>query len=153
MNEIVVDASVAIKWVVEEPEADKALALWSMGSLIAPDLIYAECANILWKKAQRGEHTKEESLFGARLMVRADLETFPSDSLMEAAVELAIDLDHPAYDCLYLALALERDCQFVTADKRLLNKLGQSKDKRLAALALPLAHAPDVLAHDDRPKA
>jgi predicted nucleic acid-binding protein len=45
--------------------------------------------------------------------------------LFEAATQISIDLDHPAYDCVYLALAIENKCHFVTADERLLRKIYQ----------------------------
>jgi predicted nucleic acid-binding protein len=46
---------------------------------------------------------------------------------MESATRLAIQLDHPAYDCLYLALAVENGCRFVTADERLVHKIRRDK--------------------------
>ncbi len=127
--------------------------MWVLANarLIAPDLLIAECANILWKKVARGQLDNETAVFAASGIMKTDIELVPMRQNMAKAVKLAIELDHPAYDCIYLALALERDCPFVTADMRLINKLGQSKDKRLAALALPLANAPDVLSNDDRP--
>jgi predicted nucleic acid-binding protein len=36
---------------------------------------------------------------------------------------IASQLDHPVYDCFYLALAEARDALLVTADRRLLRKL------------------------------
>jgi predicted nucleic acid-binding protein len=45
----------------------------------------------------------------------------------KAHLVTAIELDHPAYDCLYLALAVENDCRFVTADERLVNKIRRDK--------------------------
>ncbi len=62
MNTLVIDASIAIKWVVEEDGTDLALALRQKARLMAPDLIVAECANILWKKVQRKELSKDEAL-------------------------------------------------------------------------------------------
>lgn len=44
--------------------------------------------------------------------------------LLEPATEIAIEIEHPAYDCLYVALAVMRDCWFVTADHHFLRKLG-----------------------------
>ena len=55
MNTYVVDASVVIKWVVEEDGTPEALDLRQKGRLIAPELLVAECANILWKKVERDE--------------------------------------------------------------------------------------------------
>ena len=144
MKAYVIDASIAIKWVVEETGTEEALSLRHQASLIAPDLLVAECANILWKKVQRGELSREEANLAARLLQGADIELVPTRSLLEAATSAAIELDHPAYDCLYLALAAARGCSFVTADERLLRKVGQNphsswRDKvmSLAAAATP----------------
>lgn len=126
MKAYVIDASIAIKWVVEESGTEEALNLRRETSLMAPDLLIAECANILWKKVQRGELSKDEASLAARLLQGADIELVPTRSLLEAATLAAIELDHPAYDCLYLALAAARGCSFVTADERLLRKLNQS---------------------------
>ena len=68
MNTLVVDASIALKWVVEEDTTSEALALRQKAKLIAPELLVAECANILWKKIQRRELLKEEALLAARLL-------------------------------------------------------------------------------------
>lgn len=121
----VVDASVAIKWVVEEPGTAEALALRAH-RLIAPDLLVAECANILWKKTLRRELDQAEALLAAQLLERADIELVPMRSLLRASAELAIQLSHPAYDCVYLALAGARSAPFVTADVVLVNKVKQT---------------------------
>jgi len=127
LNTLVIDASIAIKWVVEEDGTDLALALRQKARLMAPDLMVAECANILWKKVQRKELSNDEALIAARLLQSAEIELVPSRALMESATRLAIELDHPAYDCIYLALAVEIGCRFVTADERLVHKLQQNK--------------------------
>ncbi len=127
MNTLVIDASIAIKWVVEEDGTDWSLALRQKARLMAPDLIVAECANILWKKAQRKELRKDEALIAARLLQNAEIELIPCRALLESATRLAIELDHPAYDCLYLALAVENGCRFITADERLVNKIRRDK--------------------------
>jgi predicted nucleic acid-binding protein len=127
LNTLVIDASIVIKWVVEEDGTDLALALRQKTRLMAPDLIVAECANILWKKVQRKELSKDEALIAARLLQSAEIELVPTRALMESATRLAIELDHPAYDCLYLALAVESGCRFVSADERLVNKIRRNK--------------------------
>ena len=73
MTDLVIDASVAIKWVIEEPGTREALSL-RRHRLFAPDLLVAECANILWKKTRRNELTLQEALLAARLLQRADIE-------------------------------------------------------------------------------
>lgn len=123
---LVIDASVAVKWVVEEPGTSEALALRRKARLIAPELLIAECANILWKKARRKELTAEEARIAARLLQAAEFELLPTRALLEKATRLAMDLDHPASDCLYLALAVDQNCPLVTADERLLQRLSQA---------------------------
>jgi predicted nucleic acid-binding protein len=138
---LVIDAGIAVKWVVEEQGTPEALAVRQRAKLIAPELLVAECANILWKKVQRGELLKEEALLAARLLQGAEIELLPTRSSLEAATRLAIELGHPAYDCLYLALAIEHDCRFVTADERFLRKLGQVRRRALRGKAMSLAEA------------
>lgn len=122
MSTFVIDASVAIKWVIDEPGTTEALSL-RRHRLLAPDLLVAECANILWKKVRRKELSEDEALLAARLLARADVEFEPMRALLEPATRLAIALDHPAYDCAYLALAEARGCDFVTADAALRRKV------------------------------
>ena len=143
MRPFVLDASVAIKWVVEEEGTTEALALRRQARLQAPELLVAECANILWKKARKGELTVEQAMLGARLLQAADVELFPTRSLLAPALGLAIDLDHPAYDCLYLALAVATAGVFVTADKTLVRKVLHSSRRDLAAR---VAHLSDAVA-------
>ena len=81
MNTLVIDASIAIKWVVEEDRTSEALVLRQKAKLIAPDLLVAECANIFWKKVQRGELLKAEALFAARLLQGAEIELLPTRGL------------------------------------------------------------------------
>lgn len=141
MITLVIDASVAVKWVVEEEGTQAALALRGQTKLIAPELLVAECANILWKKIQRNELSQDEGFLAAKLLQGADVELLPMRSLLHVATRMAVDLNHPAYDCVYLALATEYDCQFATADERLLRKLGQSQWPTLRSRAISLAEA------------
>ena len=138
MRSFVADASVAIKWVVEERGTHEALALLRAGKIIAPDLLMAECSNVLWKKVERKELSAREALFAARLLQNAQIELLPTRSLTEEATRLAIELRHPAYDCMYLALAIENRCAFVTADSRLLAKTSQARRVILRDTAIPL---------------
>jgi predicted nucleic acid-binding protein len=127
VNALVIDASIAVKWVVEEEGTAAALSLRKRARLIAPDLLISECANILWKKVRRRELSKDEAILAARLLQAADIELAPTRPLLEAAALIAIDLDHPAHDCVYVALAAANDCRFVTADQRLLRKVAQAR--------------------------
>jgi predicted nucleic acid-binding protein len=134
----VVDASVAAKWVIEEPGTPQALALLAAHNPIAPELILAECANILWKKVRRGELSSVEARFAAMMIEGSDLQLREMAPFWISAVELAAEIDHPAYDCLYLALAFREELQFVTADEKLVRKLLQSSDPKIRNVAIPL---------------
>jgi predicted nucleic acid-binding protein len=127
VNALVIDASIAVKWVVDEDGTPEALALRKRGKLLAPELLVSECANILWKKVRLNELTRDEALIAARLLQASDIELLPTRSLLAAAVQIAIGLDHPAYDCVYIALAIAHDCPFVSADQRLLRKLDEAR--------------------------
>ena len=144
MSVLVIDASIAVKWVVEEDGTPEALAIRQKARLIAPDLLIAECANILWKKVQRRELVKQEALIAARLLQGADIELLPMRSLCETATRISIEVNHPAYDCLYLALAVEKQCRFVTADDRFLKKLAPHQQSKLRSSAISLIEAAEI---------
>ena len=100
MSDLVIDASVAVKWVIEEEGTKEALALRGL-ALTAPDLLIAECADILWKKVRRSELSEREAAFAAGLLARADIDLVAMRPYLETAVRIAFALDHLAYDCLH----------------------------------------------------
>lgn len=132
MNWVVVDASVAIKWVFSEELSQQALAIRDRYRLVAPDLIVAEWSNILWKKVRRGEFNSEEASLAAAALHYAGLDLVASAGLSAGALRLAIELDHPAYDCFYLELCRARGASMVTADTRLARKVAAA-----GSLSLP----------------
>jgi predicted nucleic acid-binding protein len=114
---IVIDASVALKWVFAEPGSDAALALRQQ-ELIAPSLWLAEAANALWRHMRLGEISAEEALARMAALANAPVASIAFEPLLERALELATKLLHPVYDCLYLAFALHYDTFVVTDDRR-----------------------------------
>lgn len=138
MTRFVIDASVAIKWVVEEAGTEQALTL-RRHTLAAPDLIVAECADILWKKVRLGQMTAREADLAARLLTRADIELHPMRTLMADALGHALALDHPAYDGVYLSLALSTGDRFVSADERFVRKVREHGDEAVRDAVLLLA--------------
>ena len=119
---LVIDASVAVKWIVNEPLSDAASKLLDQGySLIAPDLMYLEAANALWAMSRRGDISHADLAQAVDTLLLAPVE-IPSASrdLLPAAARLAADLAHPIYDCCYLALGMRERARVVTADERFL---------------------------------
>ena len=114
----VVDASVAAKWLAPEPDSPLAEALLN-DELVVPDLLFAEVGNILWKKQLRGEMNAAATQIGARWLLQVPVQVHDSAGLLADALALALQLQHPAYDCFYLALARRVDVPLVTADRRL----------------------------------
>ena len=121
----VVDASVAVRWLVEEEHSDRAADLLNGGStFVAPALVFAEVANALWAMHRRGDIEADE-LAEAVGVLRAAPISLPVSMLQltAAAARLADDLDHPVYDCFYLALAVQTQYPVVTADIRFYRKV------------------------------
>ena len=135
-----VDASVAVKWVVNESGSDRARLL-SQTRLEAPDLLPIECTNILWKKVRIRDLTREEASSRLPLLLRAPVSLSESRPLLDSALGLSLDLHHPVYDCVYIALALGRDIPLVTADEGLVAAV--RKSPRVAARVIRLADWPD----------
>lgn len=109
--------------------------------MIAPELLVSEFANILWKKVRKNELSSGEALFAVRLIQVAEIELVPTARVVEAAMRIAITLDHAVYDCVYLATALDRKCQFVTADKTFVRKLETSAEGQIRDVAVLLREA------------
>ena len=114
---IVIDASVALKWVLDEPETEAALALRNE-QLIAPELWLAEAANALWRHVKLGEITAEQALARVSELVNAPVASLPIEPHVLRALNLATEIGHPVYDCVYLALALYHDTHVITDDRR-----------------------------------
>ncbi|MBZ5623698.1 MAG: type II toxin-antitoxin system VapC family toxin [Acidobacteriia bacterium] len=114
----VVDASVSVKWVVRETGSDLARSL-SSARLEAPDLLLVECANILWKKVRIGDLTRLDARGCLGVLLQAPVNLTAGRELLASAMDLSFELQHPIYDCLYLALAVRREIPLVTADERL----------------------------------
>jgi predicted nucleic acid-binding protein len=121
---LVVDSSVAVKWVVEEDGRDDARALlFGDGGLLAPEFVTVEAADVLSIKVQRGQMEPAQALGGIATIRSAFSRLLPDADLADEALRISLELRHPVYDCLYLACASRTDAEFVTADKKLINKL------------------------------
>jgi len=117
---VVVDASVAIKWFLPELHDDAALRLLrAEHRLVAPDLLFPEVGNVLWKRVRRREATASEAGAVLDALVAVPLEVHASQPMMPVAFEIACATGRTVDDSLYLALAVLRECPMVTADRKL----------------------------------
>ena len=131
MTVLVLDASVALKWVI--PAANETLIAESVQLLkrytdgevdfIVPDIFWAEIANVLWKGARQHQWPQATAEAAASAIRDRALTTVSSRSLLADALKIAFAHDRSVYDCLYVALAIQSKTQMVTADERLANAL------------------------------
>lgn len=116
----IVDASVALKWTLDEDGSAQARTLIAQPGLQAPDFLILECANVLALKVRAGKldgFAARYALQAIETKARVDLR--PSRPYMDDAHLLAQELGRSAYDCLYLAAAIQASGQMVTADEKL----------------------------------
>jgi predicted nucleic acid-binding protein len=130
---VIVDSSVATKLVVDEPGSDRARALFLSDECWAPNLIIAEVGNALWKKRRMNLVTVEQAMTALEALPPR-LVLFDTAVLAPRAVQIAVELDHPIYDCFYLALAERERVPLVCADDRLMRKVKALKGIEIRAL-------------------
>ena len=118
MSVFILDASVATRMFLAVPERLQALAAARAHDFIAPRLILTETANALWKYVRRGDITLAQAQDAIRYLDR-QLSIIDDFRLIILAQRLAAELDHPVYDCIYLATAQSYQYSLLTADKRL----------------------------------
>jgi predicted nucleic acid-binding protein len=117
---IVVDASIAFLWFANEPDRWGAARLLEIESaLLSPDLMVAEATNAWWKKLRRREMDLADVEQAVTNLLALGIEWTSSAQLARPAARLAVELGHPVYDCLYLALAASHSAPLATADERL----------------------------------
>jgi len=120
---VVIDASIAIKWVLSEPGTPHALSLLRAfeggdTDLLAPGLLLTEAGSALSKRARRRELTAAQAHEAFRLL-EARRPLLADDSLYwRSALDLSVRHQMSFWDCMYLALAIEHRCDLVTADAR-----------------------------------
>jgi predicted nucleic acid-binding protein len=131
MSRYVIDAGVAVKWFIPEPDSDKARRLldsYNQGSddLIAPDLFVSESANVFWKRAARGDITAQDANDNLSDLLALNIPLTASSLLVLKALTSARTHHRSVYDCLYLALSLDQGCDFISADERVYNAIGSA---------------------------
>lgn len=128
MKPIIVDASVAIKWFVPEVHAKAAVrVLDEKFKLLAPDLIFAEFGNILWKKCRLKELTLPIAKAILDDFKRVPLVLRTNENLLNEAWQIATQYNCTVYDSLYVAMAKIEQGILITADKALYQNLKTSE--------------------------
>jgi predicted nucleic acid-binding protein len=116
---IVVDSSVAVQWVVPEDNSAISDTVLLHDELVAPELLLIEAANVFRKKLTDGSIELEQARRGLTFISRQVDILSSTPSLVAEALELAAEIQHPVYDCLYLVLARRKDAKLATHDDQL----------------------------------
>jgi predicted nucleic acid-binding protein len=122
----VVDASGALKWFVGETGSDLAERIAAQHELIAPELIVAEVHDGRWRVERAGRLSAQDVVEVTASFPGYFDRLFALTPLAPLAARIARAIDHPVYDCFYIALAEIDGSQMVTADRRLLERLAGS---------------------------
>jgi len=127
---LVVDASVMVRLLLEEPGTEAADAdifhdpRWI--ALIAPSILVSETAAAITKKFRRKEIRRESAMEAFRdwqtILGDRVFTIFPASDFVDAAFELSLRLHHPLHDCIYLALAQAQEAAIATCDSVLARK-------------------------------
>jgi predicted nucleic acid-binding protein len=138
----VLDSSVGFKWVVAEALTDKARKLrdeyrQGLHEPIAPDVFLVEVAHSLTRAERQGRISPPEASIHLAEVLLTSPQLHPYIPLLSQAVVISSQARVGVYDCLYVALAQQEGCQFVTADDRLIRALQPSYPFIIALSSLP----------------
>jgi len=125
---LVLDSSVIAKWFFPEDDAQKAIKIKEKFtdnsiSVAVPLLLYYEINNILKTAVKAFRIDKNEAIKVYKAFLNLHFVAYSSELLMEKTLENALKFDISSYDASYTALAEYLQIPFVTADKKLLNKI------------------------------
>lgn len=115
----VCDSSLLFKLIVAEPDSAHANSFVRAVRVIVPDFVFLEIGNALWTRIRRRELDFRQAKRLVDELRDLGFETLQSGPFVDRALEIASSIDHPIYDCLYLAIAESLTTPFVTADRRL----------------------------------
>jgi predicted nucleic acid-binding protein len=137
---VVVDASIALKWVVSEPDSDAAAELLDRSvadavTLVAPEHLVGELGNGLRKRVAQGILAADDALAAFESVAELGLELVAGSERWWRALSAAMDWRVTTYDALYVLVALDLDAELVTADQRLTDA-GRAKSLPIRSLAV-----------------
>ena len=135
---MIIDASVAFKWIAREEDSELALRLLDGRHLVAPILMIHEVGNAIWKMAQREQIDSSVSFSEDLARLPLLVELVDESQHAPRALEIGREFNHAVYDCAYLAMAESRSDRIVSADATLMTKLSGT---RYASMLVSLEEA------------
>ncbi len=120
----VIDTSVLIKGFVREKDSLRAKTLMTQllsqdpPVLHIPETCLAECANVLWKQVRFHGTSVTDAKLALHNLINLNLTVYPSNLLLQRALEIALEHTLAVYDALYLALAQQMNLPLITVDAR-----------------------------------
>jgi predicted nucleic acid-binding protein len=115
---LIVDASVAVKWLLNEEGSEDARKAVQGHDLAAPAFLQLEVFHVVWRRNRRGEVTNAQLRDALPALTRIIANFEPDESLVAKAADIAVAHALAIYDCLYLALALQHEVPLITADQK-----------------------------------
>ena len=134
----IVDSSVAAKWWLREPDRDSAYAMQGM-RLEAPDLLHLEVMNALRHNSRAGLFAASAVQPALAQLAALNIRLHPFRNFLRAALDLALRLDHPVPDCIFVAVAQATGLPLVTTYTRLKRKAAVLRDVTILSLAEAVA--------------
>jgi len=116
---MIIDASVTTAWYVNHPLSHSASKYQQSAFILLPAICVVETANAIWTYVRIGGAELTDLLGAVQSLIQSADEIVDDYTLLESACRLAAANNHPIYDCIYLALARERNMPLATADKKL----------------------------------
>ena len=129
MADCVVDTSVAVKWVLAEPDSADAIRIMNEvvtggGTLHLLDIALVEAANAIWVRAHRGKHSAADAIRILATLRKCPTSVYSSAPILDNAMAVALQFDIAVYDACFVATVNQLGCPGVTADAPLMRKLG-----------------------------
>lgn len=118
MKKAVCDASLLVKLVITESDSEEATRLIETIRVIVPEFVFIEIGNVLWTHIRRGDIEPQEASLLLDNLRDLDWEVATDVGFLARSLQIATAIDHPIYDCLYVAVAEHYNVPLITADKR-----------------------------------
>ena len=138
----VIDTSALVKFVLPEDHSDVVRSLVARHrtsglTLLAPDYILVESANVLWKYVQRDTLLADQARLALKVLEQTGVILVPHTQLLEDAMRFAMAVSITVYDALFAVLALRENAPLITADYPLVTRLSDTGVQTITLDQLP----------------